>query len=115
MRWLLAWLANAAALLMLAYLYPAVQVDSFGSALVVALVLGLVNLLLRPILVLLTLPITLVTLGLFLLVINGAMFLWVSHLVQGFHIHGIWHAIIGALIYSLISWLLQSLIGLRKD
>ena len=102
MRWLLAWVANAAALLILTYLYPAVQVASFGTALLVAVVLGLINLLVRPILVLLTLPVTLLTFGLFLLVING------------FHINGFWPAVLGALVYSLISWLLQTLLGLRK-
>jgi putative membrane protein len=114
MRWLLAWLANAAALLLLAYLLPSVQVASFSTALLVAAVLGLINLLLRPILVLLTLPVTLLTFGLFLLVINGAMFLLVDKLVDGFHVGGLWPAIYGSLIYSLISWVLQSLLGVRK-
>jgi len=114
MRWLLAWLANAGALLILAYLLPSVQVASFSTALLVALVLGLINLLLRPILVLLTLPVTLLTFGLFLLVINGAMFLLVDKLVDGFHVGGLWPAIFGSLIYSLISWALQSLLGVRK-
>jgi putative membrane protein len=114
MRWLLAWLANAAALLILAYLLPSVQVANFSTALLVALVLGLVNLLLRPILVLLTLPVTLLTFGLFLLVINGAMFLLVDQLVEGFRVGGLWPAIFGSVIYSLISWVLQSLLGVRK-
>lgn len=114
MRWLLAWLANAAALLILAYLLPSVQVASFSTALLVAVVLSLINLLLRPILVLLTLPVTLLTFGLFLLVINGAMFLLVDKLVDGFHVGGLWPAIYGSLIYSLISWVLQSLLGVRK-
>jgi putative membrane protein len=114
MRWLLAWIANAMALLILAYLYPAVQVASFGTAMLVAVVLGLINLLVRPILVLLTLPVTLLTFGLFLLVINGAMFLLADKLIDGFHIGGFWPAVLGAVVYSLISWLLQSLFGLRK-
>jgi putative membrane protein len=114
MRWLLLWLANAAALLILAYLLPSVQVASFGTALLVAVVLGLINLLLRPILVLLTLPVTLLTFGLFLLVINGALFLLVDKLVDGFHVGGLWPAIFGSLIYSLIAWVLQSLLGVRK-
>jgi putative membrane protein len=114
MRWLLAWVANAAALLILTYLYPAVQVASFGTALLVAVVLGLINLLVRPILVLLTLPVTLLTFGLFLLVINGTMFLLADKLINGFHINGFWPAVLGALVYSLISWLLQTLLGLRK-
>jgi putative membrane protein len=115
MKWLLAWLANAAALIALAYLYPAVQVADFKTALLVAVVLGLINVLVRPILVLLTLPVTLLTFGLFLLVINGAMFLLADKLVDGFHVSGFWPAVLGALVYSVISWLLQSLLGLRKD
>jgi putative membrane protein len=115
MKWLLAWLANAAALIGLAYLYPAVQVADFKTALLVAVVLGLINLLIRPVLVLLTLPVTLLTFGLFLLIINGAMFLLASEMISGFHINGFWPAVLGAIIYSIISWLLQSLLGLRKD
>jgi len=114
MRLLLAWLANAAALLLLTYLLPSIQVASFGTALLVAVVLGLINILVRPILVLLTLPVTLLTFGLFLLVINGAMFLLADKLVDGFHVGGLWPAIVGALVYSAISWALQSLLGVRE-
>ena len=111
LRWFLIWLANAAALLLLSYLLPSVQVDSFTTALWVALVLGLVNAVIRPILVLLTLPITLLTLGLFLFVINGLMFYWVAHMVHGFHVGGLAAGILGAILYSLISWLLNALLG----
>jgi len=114
MRLILAWIANAAALLILAYLLPSVQVASFGTAMLVALVLGFVNVLVRPVLVLLTLPVTLLTFGLFLLVINGGMFLLVDKLVDGFQVGGIWQAILGALVYSVISWVLQTLLGIRK-
>ena len=115
MRLLFAWLANAAALLILTYLLPSIQVASFGTALLVAVVLGLINILIRPILVLLTLPVTLLTFGLFLLVINGAMFLLADKLVDGFHVGGLWPAIVGALVYSVISWTLQSLLGVRES
>ncbi|OGV74093.1 MAG: hypothetical protein A3B82_05260 [Methylophilales bacterium RIFCSPHIGHO2_02_FULL_57_10] len=115
MRLLFAWLANAAALLILTYLLPSIQVTSFGTALLVAVVLGLINILIRPILVLLTLPVTLLTFGLFLLVINGAMFLLADKLVDGFHVGGLWPAIVGALVYSVISWTLQSLLGVRES
>ena len=114
MRLLFAWLANAAALLILTYLLPSIQVASFGTALLVAVVLGLINILVRPILVLLTLPVTLLTFGLFLLVINGAMFLLADKLVDGFHVGGLWPAIVGALVYSVISWTLQNLLGVRE-
>jgi putative membrane protein len=110
MRLLLAWIINAAALFAVSYLMQSVQVSDIGSALVAALVLGLVNTLIRPLLVLLTLPVTLLTLGLFILVINGLMFWAVASLLSGFHVAGFWSAIGGALLYSLISWALSALL-----
>ncbi len=104
------WIVNAAALLLIAYLYPGVQVSSFFAALVAALVLGLVNSVVRPILVILTLPVTLLTLGLFLFVINALLFWLVAELVQGFTVTGFWAALVGSILYSVItlvtSWLL---------
>ena len=91
----------AAALLLVANLYPGVQVSSFSSALVAALVLGLLNALLRPILVLLTLPVTVLTLGLFLFVINALMFYFAASLLSGFNVTGFGAALIGSLLYSL--------------
>jgi putative membrane protein len=110
MRLLITWLINAAALFALPYLMDSVRVDTVGAALVAALVLGLVNTLVRPVLVLLTLPVTLVTLGLFIFIINGLMFWMVANWVQGFHVAGFWSAVGGALLYSIISWALSSLI-----
>ena len=101
MKILVRWLLLAAALLLVAHLYPGVVVDSFGAAMVAALVLGLLNTLLRPILVLLTLPVTLLTLGLFLFVINAVMFYFAASLLNGFHVTGFAAALIGSLIYSL--------------
>ncbi len=95
------WLLLAAALLLVAHLYPGVQVTSFSSALVAALVLGLFNALLRPLLVLLTLPVTIVTLGLFLFVINALMFYFAASVLDGFQVSGFVAALIGSLIYSL--------------
>jgi len=110
MRLLLIWVINALTLLAIPYLVPSVSVDSFYIALVTALVLGLVNTVIRPLLVLLTLPISVVTLGLFILVINGLMFWFVASFVDGFHVAGFWAAFWGALAYSVIStlasWLL---------
>ena len=107
---LLRWLVNAGALLLVAYLYPGVQVKDFVAALVAALVLGLVNALIRPILVILTLPVTLLTLGLFLFIINALLFWLVAELVSGFTVTGFWAALVGSILYSLItlitSWLL---------
>ena len=114
MRLLLGWAINAGVLLLLPYLIPAVQVTSFGTALVVALVLGLLNVFVRPVLVLLTLPITVLTLGLFLFVINGLMFWMVSRLLDGFEVAGFWWAVLAALVYSVASSAVSSLL-LRDD
>jgi putative membrane protein len=114
MRLLLVWLINAAALFALPYVFPWVQVDTFWTALVVALVLGLINTLIRPLLVLLTLPVTIVTLGLFIFVINGLLFWWVGSFINGFLVSGFWSGVFGAIVYSLISCLLSSLL-MRKD
>ncbi len=101
MKILLRWLLLAAALLLVANLYPGVEVKSFGSAMLAAFVLGLLNTLLRPILVLLTLPVTLITLGLFLFVINALMFYFAASMLNGFHVTSFGAALIGSLIYSL--------------
>lgn len=110
MQLVIVWLINTVALFAVPYLMQSVRVDSFGAALIAALVLGLVNALIRPLLVLLTLPVTLLTLGLFIFVINGLMFWAVSQMVSGFHVAGFWSAVGGALLYSIISWLLSALI-----
>ena len=114
LRILVVWLINAAALAAVAYLMPSVSIDSAGAALAAALVLGLVNTLVRPVLVLLTLPVTVLTLGLFIFVINGLLFWWVGSFVEGFHVSGFWSAVFGAIIYSLISWLLASLLPRKQ-
>src|SRR5256714_5891539 len=110
MRLLLHWLVNALALLALPYVFTTIKVDSFTTALIAALVLGLVNTVIRPILVLLTLPVTVLTLGLFIFVINGLLFWAVGSLVPGFHVSGFWSAVLGAIVFSLVSWLLSSLV-----
>ncbi len=95
------WLLLAAALLLVAHLYPGVVVKSFGAAMIAAFVLGLLNTLLRPLLVLLTLPVTLITLGLFLFVINALMFYFAAQMLDGLQVAGFTAALIGSLIYSL--------------
>ena len=114
-RILIGWLLNAIALLAVAYLMPSIHVASIGSALIAALVLGLVNTLVRPILVILTLPVTLLTLGLFLLVINGLLFWAVGSFLEGFSVGGFWPGFFGAILYSLISWLLTALLQPKKE
>ncbi|MBB1594798.1 phage holin family protein [Achromobacter sp. UMC46] len=110
MAMILVWILNAVALLAVAYLLPGITVASFGSALIAALVLGLVNMLVKPVLVLLTLPITIVTLGLFLIVINALLFWFVGSVLKGFQVNGFWWAVGGAILYSIISGLLTKLI-----
>ncbi len=114
MRLLLGWAINAGVLLLLPYLLPAVQVRDFWTALLVALVLGLLNAIVRPVLVLLTLPITVLTLGLFLFVINGLTFWLVARMLDGFTVTGFWWAVLAALLYSAISSVVSSML-LRRD
>lgn len=115
MRMLLTWLINAAALLALKYLMPSITVDSFVTALIVAIVLGFINTIIRPIFVILTLPVTILTLGLFLFVINGLLFWAVGSFVPGFHVDGFWAGVFGAIIYSVISWALSALLLSKKS
>lgn len=102
MKLILKWLLSAAALLAVAYLYSGVVVNSFGSALLAAAVLGALNMVVRPVLVLLTLPVTLVTLGLFLFVVNALMFWAAASLVGGLSVTGFGAALLGSLIYSVL-------------
>ena len=110
MKLLLVWLINAVALMAVTYLLPGIAVSSFVTALVAALVLGLVNAVIRPILILLTLPATLLTLGLFIFVINGLLFWFVGSLVSGFVVAGFWAGVFGAIIYSIVAWLLSAIV-----
>ena len=102
MKFIVKWLCSALALLAVAYLYSGVVVTSFTGALIAAAVLGVLNTIIRPLLVLLTLPVTLVTLGLFMFVINALMFWAAASLVSGLNVNGFWAALIGSLIYSLL-------------
>ena len=108
MKTLVRWLLLAAALLLVAHLYPGVTVKSFGSAMIAALVLGLLNALLRPLLVLLTLPVTVLTLGLFLFVINALMFYFAASMLEGLSVASFGAALIGSLIYSLCGMVIDA-------
>ena len=110
LRILLVWAVNTLALAAVAYLMPSVSIASAGAAIVAALVLALVNAVLRPLLVLLTLPVSVLTLGLFIFVINGLLFWAVASLVPGFEVAGFWSGVFGAIIFSLVSWLLSALV-----
>ena len=108
MKMIVKWLLSAAALIAVAYLYNGVQVTSFGSALIAAFVIGLFNMILRPVLVILTLPVTLITLGLFLFVINALMFWAASGVLDGFRVTGFGAALLGSLIYSAFGVIIDS-------
>jgi putative membrane protein len=114
MRLLLLWVLNAVALLAVTWLLPTIQVSGFGTALIAALVLGLINTLVRPVLAILTLPITVLTLGIFYLVLNGLLFWLASALLPGFHVEGFVSAMVGAVLYGLIAWALSALIPNKK-
>ena len=111
MKLLLKWLLSAAALLFVAYVYGGVQVQSFSSALIAAFVIGLFNALPRPVLVILTLPVTVVTVGLFLFVINALMFWAAAGMLDGFHVNGFMAALLGSLIYSALGLVIESALG----
>ncbi len=102
------WLLSASALLFVAYLYSGVEVRSFSAALIAAFVIGLFNIVLRPILVVLTLPVTVVTLGLFLFVINALMFWAASAVLTGFNVRDFVAALIGSLLYSVLGIIIDS-------
>jgi putative membrane protein len=107
MRWLLLTIA----ILLTPYLVGGIQVTGFFAAFFAAAVLGILNALLRPLLLILTLPINIFTFGLFTLVINGLLLKMVSGVVPGFRVYGFWSAVFGSLIISLVSWLLSSFIN----
>jgi len=115
MRLLALWLINALALMAVAYLLPGIVVSSFVAALAAALVLGLVNAVIRPLLILLTLPATLLTLGLFIFVINGLLFWFVGSFLTGFVVAGFWWGVAGAIAYSVVSWVLSGLLLPSRD
>lgn len=108
MKLLSKWLLNAAALLAIANLYSGVQVSSFGAAMLAALVVGLFNVFLRPVLVVLTFPVTVLSLGLFLFVINALMFWAAASVLEGFYVEGFGAALLGSLLYTLIGLVINS-------
>lgn len=107
MKLLAKWLLSATALLFVASIYQGVQIENFSSALIAALVIGLLNLFVRPVLLILTLPVTVLTLGLFMFVINALMFWAAAWLLEGFGVRGFGAALLGSLIYSVIGLLVD--------
>lgn len=115
MNWIIRLLLNGLAVVLTAYLLPHVDVSDYGTALIVALILAIVNVIVKPILVVLTIPITILTLGLFLLVINAAIILFVDNLVEGFEVRGFWWALLFSLILSIFNSLFNDLAGKPKE
>lgn len=112
MHILIQWLVNALAIYATAHILDGIHVKSFGAAIVVALVLGLINTIVRPVLLFFSIPFIIVTLGLFLLVINALLLLFSASLVSGFSIDSFGWAIAGSIVISAISWILSSLFNL---
>lgn len=110
MRLLASWLLHATALVAVAYLLPGVTVDGFTSALWAALILGLINTFIKPILTLLTLPLTVITLGIFYFILNGLMFYWAGSIVDGFSVDGVLWAVLASLLYSVVTSVLMNLL-----
>ena len=105
---LVKWLLLASALLFVAYVYDGVVVHSFGSAMIAAFVIGLLNTVVRPVLVILTLPVTVLTVGLFIFVINALMFWLAAELLEGFQVRSFFAALIGSLLYSVLGIVIES-------
>jgi putative membrane protein len=105
------WLISAASLLIVSYLFPGIEVRGLGAALIAPIVIGLVNATIGFVIKLLTLPLTLLTLGLFWLIINALMLQLAAYLVPGFFIAGFWSAFFGAIVLSLVSMMLRSLVA----
>ncbi len=114
MNLVLRWLISALSVVAAAYLVPGVRIASTWTALMAALIIGLVNALIRPLFILLTLPVNILTLGLFTLVINALMFWLASSIVKGFDVADFKAAFFGALVYWLVSWLVNGLFGTKK-
>ena len=111
MGFLLRVVVNALAIMLAASIVPGIAVDGLVSALAAAVLLGLINAFVRPVLLILTLPITLLTLGLFLFVLNGFCFWLVAWLVKGFHVAGFGSALLGSLVVSVVSWIVTALVS----
>lgn len=113
-NYVIRWLINAVGLLIVSKLMASIEIDGILTAVVAAAVIGIINIFLRPILIILTLPINILTLGLFTLVINGLIFYFVGNIVEGFQVTGYLAAFLGALILSIINVLATFMIGMGK-
>ena len=110
MSLIIRWFISALSILLVSYLVPGIVVTSFYTALIVALFFGFLNAVVKPILIVLTLPVHIVTLGLSLFILNGFLFWFLSTLIKGFVVRGFWAAIIGAVVVSLFTWVGNKLV-----
>lgn len=110
MRFLLQWIGSGVAIIITAYLLPGVAIEGFFAALVTALILGLINAIIRPILILLTLPLTILTLGLFTLVINALLVMLAAAIVPGFAVQGFWWALLFGFVLAFVNFALSPLL-----
>lgn len=113
MRLLIKWLVTTAAILISAYLLPGITINSLPAALITALVLGLINAIVRPVLIILTFPITVLTVGLFIFILNALLVLLTSSIVPGFHVAGFWWALLFSLLFSAVSFVLHRIVPIR--
>jgi putative membrane protein len=114
MKLILRWLISALAVFLVPYVVPGVSIHDFWTAIIVALVIGLINAIIRPVLLILSLPVNILTLGLFTLVINAILFWFASTIVKGFDVVGFKAAFLGALVYWLIAWFGNAVAGTKK-
>lgn len=114
MNFLLRWALNIVTLILIAWWFPGIEVSSLYAAIVTVVVLSLVNAIIRPILILFTLPLNIITLGLFVFVINGFLFWFVSTFIEGFEVAGFWSAFWGAMLMSIASWLFNLFLKDKK-
>lgn len=110
MKLILRWLLQAGGLILVGYLIPEIEISSFYIAMIAALLIGLINVTIKPLIIILTLPINILTLGLFTLIINALLFWFISSFVVGFIVGDFVFAFYGALVYSILSWLINGLL-----
>ncbi|ACK68845.1 membrane protein of unknown function [Gloeothece citriformis PCC 7424] len=113
-EFLITWIVTAVSLIITANLIPGIVIASWTTAAIAAIVLGLVNAIVKPILILLTLPLTILTLGLFLLIVNAISLSLVAYFTPGFDISSFWDALIGSIVLSFVTWIINLLLGNRE-
>lgn len=110
MMWIVRWFISAVALYIVSKIVPGISLSNFSSALLAVFIIALVNILIKPLLFLLTLPITVLTLGLFAFILNALMLLLAGNIIPGFHVEGFWAAFMGSILLSIVSTILFTLV-----